>query len=59
MLTKIFLFLDCITKNLELRKGKIEFKDLSLKYTDIDSPVLKNLNFTFEHGEKVVFQFLG
>lgn len=34
-------------------KGKVEFKNLSLRYIENDPPVLKKLNFTIHQGEKV------
>lgn len=34
-------------------EGKIEFKDVSLRYRPTADLVLKNLNFTIESGEKV------
>nr|XP_023021441.1 probable multidrug resistance-associated protein lethal(2)03659 [Leptinotarsa decemlineata] len=33
--------------------GKIEFRDLSLKYVNEEPPVLKNLEFTVQPGEKI------
>lgn len=33
--------------------GKLEFKDISLKYDPLGSPVLKKLNLTIEPGWKV------
>lgn len=33
--------------------GRIEFKNLSLRYIETDPPVLKSLNFTIRQGEKV------
>lgn len=35
------------------QRGKIEFKNVSLRYFDNEDPVLKDLNFTIEAREKV------
>lgn len=34
-------------------KGKVEFKEVYLRYTDEEEPILKNLNFVVEPGMKV------
>lgn len=34
-------------------EGRIQFQNLYLLYTPNDAPVLKNLNFVIEHGQKV------
>ncbi len=39
--------------DLEEVKGKIEFKNFNFTYPDANEPVLKNINFTIEKGEKV------
>lgn len=35
------------------RKGKVEFKDVCLRYDETDDPILKNISFLVEPGEKV------
>lgn len=35
------------------KAGKIEFKSVHLRYSPLDPPVLKNLNFTVESREKI------
>lgn len=43
-------------EELEIKKGKIEFKDVSFAYADSSKEyVLKNLNFTVNPGETVAF----
>lgn len=56
--TKLFLlFPDDMIKNRWPKGGRIEFRNLSLKYIQTDPPVLKNLNVTIEPGEKVISIF--
>ncbi|XP_071051524.1 ATP-binding cassette sub-family C member 4-like [Onthophagus taurus] len=35
------------------KKGQIEFKDVSLKYSEFDGNILKHLNFLVNHQEKI------
>lgn len=56
-------FLEHALKNTGIQKGKIEFRNLCLKYAEADSLVLDNLNFTIKQEEKVIsktfYNFLG
>jgi ATP-binding cassette subfamily B multidrug efflux pump len=36
-------------------KGKIEFRDLTFKYTQTEEPVLKGMNLTIQEGQTVAF----
>ncbi|XP_057653043.1 ATP-binding cassette sub-family C member 4-like [Diorhabda carinulata] len=42
-----------IPKNVWPIEGRVEFRDVSMKYVEDDPPVLKNLNFSIYPGQKI------